>query len=213
MTTIVFDLDGTLIDSLPDIHLALNRMLAETGAAPVSEAQTRGFIGNGIPHLVRLAREAQGLPEARQAAMTEAMLRHYMAAPAALTRPYPGVVAALTALAGAGHRLGLCTNKALAPTQAILADLDLARHFQVVIGGDSLPQRKPDPAPLLAAFAALGGPGLYVGDSEVDCATALAAEVPFALFTEGYRKTAPAELPHRVAFDDFAALPGLVAGL
>lgn len=210
---IVFDLDGTLVDSAPDLHLALNRVLEEEGVAPVTLAETAGFIGHGIPHLVGLARAARGLPPAREAAMTAAMFRHYLAAPAGLTRPYPGVPEALAALTAAGFRLGLCTNKALAPTEEILRGLDLRRHFAVVIGGDSLPERKPDPAPLRAAFAPLGRPVLYVGDSEVDAATAAAAGIPFGLFTRGYRKTPAADLPHRFGFDDFGALPGLVAGL
>ena len=210
---IVFDLDGTLVDSAPDLHVALNKVLAGEGAAPVTLAETAGFIGHGIPHLVGLARAARGLPPAREADMTAAMFRHYLAAPAALTRPYPGVTQALEALAAAGFRLGLCTNKALAPTEEILGTLDLRRHFAVVIGGDSLTQKKPDPAPLRATFAPLGQPHLYIGDSEVDAATAAAADVPFGLFARGYRKTPVADLPHRLAFDDFHQLPGLVAGL
>lgn len=210
---IVFDLDGTLVDSAPDLHVALNKVLAGEGAAPVTLAETAGFIGHGIPHLVGLARTARGLPPTREADMTVAMFRHYLAAPAALTRPYPGVTQALEALTAAGFRLGLCTNKALAPTEEILGALDLRRHFAVVIGGDSLPQKKPDPAPLRAAFAPLGQPHLYIGDSEVDAATAAAASVSFGLFTRGYRKTPVADLPHRLAFDDFGQLPGLVAGL
>jgi len=208
---IVFDLDGTLIDSAPDLHVALNHVLRAEGADPVTLAETMRFIGHGIPSLVQQARQARGLPAAREAGMVQAMFHHYLASPAALTRPYPGAVAALEDLAAAGFALGLCTNKALAPTQEILRALDLERYFGVVIGGDSMPEKKPDPAPLLAAFAALGPPVLYVGDSEVDAETAVRAGVPFALFTEGYRKTPVAELPHRFAFGRFADLPGLLA--
>lgn len=203
---IVFDLDGTLIDSAPDLQAALNKVLAGEGAAAVTLAETVGFIGHGIPNLVAQARIARGLPEARQAPMAGAMFAHYLAAPAELTRPYPGVVRLLTVLGDRGHPLGLCTNKALGPTLEILAALDLRRHFATVIGGDSLPQKKPDPAPLHAAFAALGPAQLYVGDSEVDAETARAAGVPFALYTQGYRKAAVADLPHALAFDRFDAL-------
>jgi len=207
---IVFDLDGTLIDSAPDLRAALNLVLSAEGAAPVTLAETIGFIGHGIPSLVHAARMARDLPADRQTAMTDAMFHHYLANPSTLTRPYPGVVAALDRLRGDGVRLGLCTNKALAPTLQILSALDLARWFDVVIGGDSLPQKKPDPAPLHAAFAGLGDRWFFVGDSEVDARTALAAGVPFALFTQGYRKTPVADLPHRVAFDDWHALPDLL---
>lgn len=205
---IVFDLDGTLIDSAPDLHAALNKVLDAEGAEPVSLAETRSFVGHGIPNLVHAARAARGIDPARQQTMTEAMFHHYMLAPAALSRPYSGVIACLEALQAAGHPLGLCTNKAIAPTRMILAALDLDRFFPVVIGGDSMVQKKPDPAPLHAAFAPLGQPFLYVGDSEVDAETALAAAIPFALHTEGYRKAPVAELPHSFAFSDFAQFLG-----
>ena len=206
MTAIVFDLDGTLIDSLPDIHAALNKVLAGEGAAPVTAEEAKGFIGHGIPNLVAQARHARGIDIARQHAMTDEMFRHYLAHPADLTRPYPGVVEALTALRDMGHPLGICTNKALKPTRDILQALNLGSFFAEVVGGDSLPQKKPDPSPLHACFAALGAPLLYVGDSEVDAETALRAGIPFALYTQGYRKAPVAELAHDLAFDDFARL-------
>lgn len=206
MSAIVFDLDGTLIDSLPDIHAALNKVLAAEGVAEVSLDEARGFIGHGIPNLVAQARHARALPIERQAEMVEAMLGHYMAHPADLTRPYPGVVAALTSLQARGYILGLCTNKALKPTLEILDRLALRPFFAEVIGGDSLPQKKPDPAPLHACFAACGAPLLYVGDSEVDAETAARAGLPFALYTQGYRKAAVEDLPHVLAFADYADL-------
>jgi phosphoglycolate phosphatase len=124
------------------------------------------------------------------------------------------VPAALTALAAAGHRMAICTNKPYGPTLAVLRHLGLFGHFAAVIGGDSLPQRKPDPAPLHETVRLLGGgPVLFVGDSEVDAETAINAGIPFLLYTEGYRKAPVADLPHAAAFDDFAALSALVAGL
>lgn len=209
---VVFDLDGTLVHSAPDLHVALNRVLEAEGAAPVSLEETVGFVGHGIPALVRQAMAFRGLDPKRQDALTEAMLGHYLAQPHRLTRPYPGVTGMLEALVAAGHPVGICTNKAMAPTQEILTALGLRRYFGVVIAGDSLPQKKPDPAPLQAAFAALGGPLCYVGDSEVDAAAAQAAGLSFALFTGGYRKAAVADLPHDLAFDSFAGLaPRLMA--
>ncbi len=208
---IVFDLDGTLIDSAPDLHAALNQVLAEERTGPVTLEQTRGFIGHGIAHLVHAARLACGIDPDREGAMTVSMFSHYMAAPARLSRPYPGAIACLDALLANGHPLGLCTNKAIAPTRMILKELGLERFFSVVIGGDSVPQKKPDPAPLLAAFAPLGTPHFYVGDSEVDAETAHAAGIPFALHTKGYRKTPLSELPHTLAFDDFTRLVALLS--
>ena len=211
---IVFDLDGTLVDSAPDIAAAANRMLAGVGHAPLSLAQMTSFIGHGIPNLVRRVIEACGLDPADHSALNAQLLADYGAQPATLTRPYPGVVAALEALRAAGHPLGVCTNKDLGLTRQILDALDLARFFDVVIGGDTLAVKKPDPAPLHAAFAALpAAPLVYVGDSEVDAQTAARAEVSFALFTLGYRQTPVADLPHAFAFDDFARLAPFVAGL
>lgn len=210
---IVFDLDGTLIDSAPDLHAALNKVLTEEAAEPVSLTETIGFIGHGIPNLVRTALAFRGLDPSRLEPMTASMFRHYLASPSALTQIYPGVLAALTQLKESGYPLGLCTNKALAPTLEILTSLKLNGFFDVVIGGDSLPQKKPHPAPLQAAFAQLGAPLLYVGDSEVDAETAKAAEIPFALYTQGYRKTPVDELPQRIAFDHFDALLPEIAAI
>ncbi|NCU20941.1 HAD family hydrolase, partial [Candidatus Falkowbacteria bacterium] len=131
-----------------------------------------------------------------------------------LTVTYPNVRETLDRLAALGHPLAICTNKPLAPTRAVLAHLGLLPLFQVVLGGDSLPVRKPDPAPLFRVLADLGAPrAVYVGDSEVDAATAQAAAMPFALFTEGYRKTPVEALPHDVAFSDFTDLPAIVERL
>jgi len=216
MAAIVFDLDGTLVDSAPDLHAAANRMLADFGALPLPLDKIVSFIGNGIPTLVRRVMQERGLPAREKDAMTARMLAHYGAYPADLTRPYPGVVEMLGQLRAAGHVLGLCTNKPHAPSVQILEALGLARFLDVVIGGDSLPVKKPDPAPLHAAFEALhaddaGAGRLYVGDSEIDAETAAAAGCDFALFTKGYRKAPVATLPHMLAFDHHAALPDWVA--
>lgn len=213
MARIVFDLDGTLIDSAPDIRAVANDLLAEAGRAPVTLAETREFVGHGAAVFIARLRAARDLPDSAQAALLERFVARYDAA-VDLTRPYPEVPGALAALRASGHRLGLCTNKPIRPCRAVLRHLELDGFFETVWGGDSLSVRKPDPAPLIAAFDALGaGPRIYVGDSEVDAETAARADVPFLLFTEGYRKAPVETLPHRAAFSDFAALPALVADL
>lgn len=212
-TAVIFDLDGTLIDSAPDIHAAIARTLAEEGQPPLSFDTVRGFIGNGVPVLIDRVMAARGeRPDpTRRADLTARFLSQYEAASADLTTLYPGVRAALQALNDAGHPLGLCTNKPAGAARDILAAFDLLPFFAVVIGGDSLPTRKPHPEPLLATLCALkAAHGLFVGDSEVDAQTAAAAGMPFLLFTEGYRKAPVADLPHHAAFADFAMLPGLV---
>lgn len=215
MTTIVFDLDGTLVDSAPDLHAAAAKLLVEEGRDPLPLATIRGFIGNGVPKLVERVAEAAvlGRDPARLEALTARFMTHYMAAPARLTRAFPHVLPVLEFLGQSGHRLGICTNKPEAPTRAILAALGLSRHIQVVVGGDTLPQRKPDPAPLRLAFQQLGALGLYVGDSEVDAATAETVGVPFLHYTEGYRQAPGRRIAAEASFADFAELPALVEAL
>jgi phosphoglycolate phosphatase len=126
-----------------------------------------------------------------------------------LTTLYPGVLAMLETLTKRGHKLGICTNKPEGSTRAVLRHFGL--DFLVIIGGDTLPQRKPDPAPLQKAHALLGGGEMvFVGDSEVDAETAKAAALPFALFTGGYRTTPIADLPHDLAFDDHLQFANMI---
>lgn len=209
---VVFDLDGTLIDSAPDIHATANAVLAAEGMGALDLPTVRGFIGHGVPHLVTRLLGAHGIAdEARAARMVAAFAPIYEQA-VGLTTVYPGAAEALAALRARGHVLGLCTNKPVAPARAVLRHLGLLEFFAAIVGGDSAPRRKPDPAPLRMAIAACGdGPALYVGDSEVDAETARAAGVPLILYTKGYRRTPAEDLPHVAAFDDFVALPGIVA--
>ncbi|MFB2531459.1 phosphoglycolate phosphatase [Paracoccus sp. p4-l81] len=208
---VLFDLDGTLIDSAPDIHAASNEIMAAEGFPPLDLATVRSFVGKGVPNLVTRLLAAHGIDDpARAARLVSAFGARYETA-VGLTQPYPGVPAALDALRAGGHVLGICTNKPVAPARAVLRHLGLLDHFAVVIGGDSAPERKPDPAPLhLAHQACGGGPAVFVGDSEVDAECADRAGMDLLLFTGGYRKTPVAELPHAAAFDHFDELAGLV---
>jgi phosphoglycolate phosphatase len=207
---VAFDLDGTLIDSAPDIRAAASRVLAAEGAAPLTLDETRAMIGEGAPVLVARMRAARGLPRAAEPRMLGAFLAVYGGA-VGLTRAYPGAQAALDALGRAGHRLSLVTNKPMGPARAILAHLGLARHFDVVQAGDGPLPRKPDPAMLLAALAACGtGPAIYVGDGDADAEAARRAGVPLLLHARGYARTPPDRLRHAARFDDFAALPDLI---
>ncbi len=211
MSAVVFDLDGTLIDSAPDLGNAVNLMLSGEGLEPLDLPTVVSFIGNGLPRLVELAMGARGMDMSRHDDLTSQVLDHYNAGNSALTSLYPGVLEMLEGLHRDGHVLGLCTNKPVAPARQILAHFGLLDLFGCVIGGDSMATRKPDPAPLLATFSTLGKSGIYVGDSEVDAQTASQAGVPFALYTKGYRKTPVGELTHNWTFEDFADLPGIIA--
>lgn len=212
MGAVVFDLDGTLVDSAPDIMAVANAVLAGVGAAPITLAQTRSFIGNGAPVFVDRMMAARGLAPAGKAPLLAEFLCRYDGQNDHVAL-FPGVAEALDLLARKGHALGICTNKPINATHTLLRHLGIDSRFAIVIGGDSLPQHKPDPAPLHAAFAALGAPLLYVGDSEVDHATALAAGVPFALFSGGYRKTEVAAFTGARVFDRWADLPALFAAI
>ncbi len=213
MARIVFDLDGTLIDSAPDIQGVANALMSEEGFEPLTLAQTRDFIGNGVSVFVEKMRRVRGIHETEHERLLADFVARYHSA-TKLTEVYPGVAHALQSLNVAGHSLGVCTNKPMTATGAVLAHLSLDAYFKTIIGGDSLPVSKPDPAPLHAAFDALGeGPEIYVGDSDVDAETAMRANVPFLLFTEGYRKVPVAELHHTDAFTHFDKLPDLVSHL
>jgi phosphoglycolate phosphatase len=210
---IVFDLDGTLIDSAPDIQSVAATILARLGKAALTLDETRNFIGEGAAVFVSRMMAARGIeePPACHAALLADFLSVYeFAVDKAVF--YPGVLDALAALKAAGYRLGLCTNKPQLPARAVLRHMGLVSTFDAVMAGGMLDSRKPEPAMLLHTISTLGGgPSLYVGDSEIDAETARRAEVPFALYTQGYRKSPVSELPHDWSFDDFGALQGIVA--
>ena len=185
---IVFDLDGTLIDSRRDLADAANALLESEGAAPLSEERIGRMVGDGAATLVARAFEASGVE--RPADALERFLALYDARLLNHTRPYPGIPEVLEAL-GLRSPLAVLTNKPLASTRRILAGLGLARHFpdNAVVGGDGPFPRKPDPAGLLHLMARArvdAAATLLVGDSIVDWRTARAAATPICLARYGF---------------------------
>jgi phosphoglycolate phosphatase len=213
MKAVVFDLDGTLIDSAPDLHTAANRMLDDLRRPSLTLQNVASFVGNGIPALVARCLEATGGPAKD---LDDAICRfrdHYSRAPADLTRPYAGVETMLQRLAGFGFALGICTNKPYELSVTILEELGIMRFIGAVVGGDTLPKLKPDPAPLLLCLDRLGVDPmstLYVGDSEIDAETAFRANIPFALYSGGYLRESVDAFKPLYVFDNFEDLSDYV---
>ncbi|MXU65520.1 HAD-IA family hydrolase [Oceanomicrobium pacificus] len=215
MARIIFDLDGTLVDSLASLASAGRQLTGELGRPAVDDATYRGFVGHGIGHQVRCLLDSTG--GADDALFDRALARFhdiYGADPASGVNAYPGARAALDALSAGGHRCGICTQKPEAPSRAILAATGLADRIEGGAFGDSLPVLKPDPEMLYFAARSMGGgaPVIFVGDSHVDAQTAQAAGVPFILHRAGFHDSgAPPDAD--AGFDRFADLPDLVAQL
>jgi len=212
MTGIVFDLDGTLVDSAPAIRDIANVLMAELSLPALDVDETRGYIGHGAAVFLEKALAARGAYDER--AFAEPLDRFqalYADAPGDANIPMPGVEAAMRELSEAGARLAVCTNKPMAPTKAVLSAMGWGDLIDAVVAGDSLPERKPHPAPLLEAARLLGRkPVIYVGDSEVDAATAAAAGIPFYFYMGGYSKVPVAELQVTETFSDMKDLPALI---
>lgn len=216
-TVLVFDLDGTLIHSLPDLAIALNRLLEEEGRRKLYEDEVAVMVGDGAAMLVRRALTATGaVDEAVLPALTQRFLALYEGNAALNTRAWPGVPEALAELAAAGWRMAVCTNKPQAATVEILVALGLAPYFQAVVGGDRVEWRKPDPRHVAATLAELGArpeQAVMIGDSPNDVAAGRAAGLPVVAVSFGYTRVPPAELKADRLIDHFADLPATLAAM
>ena len=212
---VVFDLDGTIADTVPDIASALNAALISLGRPAQTLDAVRGMIGHGTRALLRNGLAATGGSD--EALLTKAypvLLSYYEAHICDHSAPYPGVEAAWDDLAAQGVRLALCTNKPAALTGKLLAALGWEQRFAAVVGGDTLAVSKPDPAPLHLAIAeAGGGPAAFVGDSIVDVQTAKAAGVPSIAVSFGFADRPARELGADAVIDHYAELVATLAAL
>jgi phosphoglycolate phosphatase len=211
--TLVLDLDGTLVDSLPDLNAALNRLMAARGLAPFSLDEMRPMVGDGTPTLIARAFAARQAPQDPGA--VQEFVADYIAHVAVATRPYPDAAATLARFADAGWRLAICTNKPEQAARALLDALGIGRFFAAIGGGDSFPVRKPDPAHLLATLREAGGApdqAVMVGDHANDVKAAHGAGLPCIFARWGYGTAAMAEGAQAVA-ERFADLPAVAARL
>ncbi len=211
--TLLLDLDGTLVDSIPDLVASCNRMMVPRGHAAFTRAEVTPMVGDGASALVRRVMAARG--QVATQADVQDFIADYTAHAADETVAYPAVVETLAQLTRAGWRLAVCTNKPVAPARALLARLDLLDRFAVVAGGDSFPVRKPDPAHLLLTLEAAGGTpaqAVMVGDHHNDVAAARAAGLPCIFAAWGYGTAAMAADAQATA-QGFADIPALANSL
>jgi phosphoglycolate phosphatase len=216
--TVIFDLDGTLVDTAPDLVTTLNTILARAGLPPVDYSAARNMVGGGARAMLErgLAAESCSPPKAEVDRMVKEFILHYSTHIADASKPFEGVEAALDALASRGFRLAVCTNKLEALSVRLLRLLGLSRRFSAICGADTFGVAKPDPRILLNTLARAGGSSQYavmIGDSITDIATARAAGVPVIAVDFGYSEMPVSQLaPDRVA-SRFAELPQFVSEL
>jgi len=213
---ILFDLDGTLVDSVPDIAGALETLYTQEGWTPHSLLEVKAMVGGGVPKLIERALHKSGIDadSARREELVQRFLGHYGARATRLTRPFPGAMEMLKQLKNNGTSLGVCTNKPEAVSRQILDALSISPLLGAVIGGDTLATKKPDAAPVLSALEILGcspAGGMMIGDSAVDSGAARAAGIPVILVSFGYTLTPVNEIDSDAVIDTFAELPEAIA--
>jgi phosphoglycolate phosphatase len=215
MLTIVFDLDGTLIDTAPDLISTLNIILAREGMPPVEYDSARRMIGGGAKAMIEraLAAEGRASSKAELDRLFAAFIDHYAAHIADHSRPFPELEATLEHLAGEGHRLAVCTNKLEWLSVRLLDMLQLTRHFVTICGQDTFGVQKPDPRMLRLTIERAGGEptrAIMVGDSGTDIRTSRAATVPVIAVDFGYSEVPIALLrPDRI-IGSYADLPAAI---
>lgn len=205
---VIFDLDGTLVDTAPDLWRATNHVLASCGRRAVTLDEVRAFVGHGARKLIQRGLRATGEPLDDQAIepLYEKFVAYYDKHIAVDSVPFPGCVALLDRLRAEGISLGVCTNKLEGLSVRLIEALDLSSYFDAIIGPDTIGIAKPDPAPYretLRRMGREGAPSLLVGDTETDVLTARAAGVPVIGVTFGYTPRPIAEFSPNSLVDHF----------
>ena len=209
--TIVFDLDGTLVDTAPDLLASLNHCLASVDLPLIDGRDIRRYVGFGSRVMIERAYQAQGrhLREGELDALQALFLRHYEAEMPGVSKPFPGVEHALSRFADAGWALAVCTNKYEGLSRRLLAGLALDDRFEAICGADTFEYRKPDPRHLTSTIERIGGDSakaIMVGDSATDIDTAKAAGIPVVAVDFGYTDRPVVELEPSVVISSFTEL-------
>ena len=207
-----FDLDGTLLDTSGDLAAAVNHALASAGRSPLAVERIRPMIGGGARHMLAQGMAATGgCDEATLDVLHQRLLAFYEANISVHTRPFPGAIEALDALAARGVRLGVMTNKIERFARTVPGDLGLLDRFAAVVGGDTVGVSKPDPAPILAMVERCGGGrAAFVGDSVYDMRAAKAAGLPVVACSFGFFNGPVEALGGDAVIDGFDALPSVL---
>jgi phosphoglycolate phosphatase len=213
--TVVFDLDGTLVETAPDLIGATNHALRQCDLEPVSPAEIRPFISFGARAMIRRGLEFHGhqVPESRFEELFAVFIAYYAENIAAESHPFPGLADCLASLDRKGARLAVCTNKQEGLSRKLLAALGLAETFAAIAGRDTFAVCKPHPDHLLGAIRLAGGDARHavmVGDSDVDIATAKAARVPVIAVTFGYTDVPVASLSPDATIDHYRDLEAAI---
>jgi phosphoglycolate phosphatase len=208
---VVFDLDGTLVDTAPDLCGALNWVLERAGLPPVAVDDVRHMVGEGARNLIKRGLAAHGpAPTANEVEdHVVHFLDHYRRNLSAHSAPFPGVDDTLKALSDVGIQFAICTNKPEEMALQLMSDIGLRHRFPVILGGDSLPVRKPDPEHLISTVARMGGllkDTVFVGDSHVDVTAARGAGVPVIAVSFGYSPVEANLLGADAVIDSFPEL-------
>jgi phosphoglycolate phosphatase len=216
--TVVFDLDGTLVDTAPDLVAALNHVLAGEGLPPVAYEDARNMVGGGARVMVERGLKAAGrvTPAAEVDRLVRQFIAHYESHIADRSRPFCGVETVLDHLAGDGCRLAICTNKLERLSLRLLNALGLSVRFSAICGGDTFGVSKPDPEILRATVGRAGGElshAVMIGDSITDVSTARAAGIPVVAVDFGYTEIPVALLKPDRVISRFADLPGALLSL
>ncbi|OED39998.1 phosphoglycolate phosphatase [Chromatiales bacterium (ex Bugula neritina AB1)] len=212
---LVWDLDGTLVDSISDIHAALNIVLKDYKLPAISLEQARAMVGAGAGKLLERAFDAVGgMDRYHSETVYNQFSRYYSANSCVESQLYPGITEALVQLKTNGFRHAICTNKPEAIARSILQQLSIDHLFDAVVGGDTTPNRKPDPAPLqhcLSLMDTTAQQALMIGDSAADVGVARAVAVPVILLPWGYRSESLDALAADVVVQDAPALIRILA--